>query len=167
MTTTAHIDFLIHDLGNHDGFVAQRARKKLAQLGEEAVPALTLALRTGSERTRWEAAMALQEMYAPQAAEDLVSALEDANQCVRWVAGQTLIKLTTHSYAPLLAALVAHPERTRLRHGAHHVLHSIFMMPVVKAELQAVYTALDTHAPPAELRRAASAALEAVTTHLG
>ena len=170
MTTTtvpaAQIDYLIHDLGDHDGFVAQRARKKLEQLGAQAVPALINALRTGADRTRWQAAMALQNMYVPEAADALIEALNDDNQSVRWIACNALIKLRTAAYAPLLRALVLHPERTRLRSAAHHILHDIFMMPVVKKKLERVYEALDKNGTPVEVRIAAADALDAVEYHL-
>jgi HEAT repeat protein len=130
----------IADLHDKDGLVRRRARRSLVELGDRAVSALVGQLRSPNDNVRWEAAKALGELHAPEAAPALVERLQDDNFSIRWLAAEALVGLGESAVAPILRALMRHPDSVWLRQGAHHVLRSFshyrqgsVVQPVVKA----------------------------------
>jgi HEAT repeat protein len=116
------------------------AREQLEQVGTTAVPLLVKALKSPSERTRWEAAKALCKVADASAAPALVRTLEDEKAAVRWLAATALINLGRHALVPLLRGLEGNSDSIWFRDGAHHVLRSLIRegvadeaIPVVEA----------------------------------
>ncbi len=123
--TAEDVTSLVAGLHHNDGLVRRRSRQALVEIGEPAVPELVRSLASPNEYTRWEAAKALCEIHAPEAAPALVKRLEDDNFSVRWLAAEALIGLHLEGLVPLLQALVRHPDSVWLRQGAHHVLRAL------------------------------------------
>jgi len=119
------IKALIADLASHDDVTREKARHSLVAMGRRCVPWLTEALRTGKYLMRWEAAKALGQIAAPEAAPVLVEALEDSESDVRWLAAEGLIKLNVKGLKSLLHALMTKTDSGFLREGAHHVIHDL------------------------------------------
>jgi HEAT repeat protein len=123
--TCKPIEQLLADLSDKHGETRQDAREALVALGELAVPGLLPLLSSGDDQTRWEAAKALCEIHSPASAAGLVTALEDREFGVRWLAAEGLSATGHAGLPPLLQALSERPGSLRLREGAHHVLNSI------------------------------------------
>lgn len=144
------IDSLVAQLRDTDGLIRRGARRRLVDIGRAAVPALEQGLTNPLDHARWEAAKALCEIHAPQAAPALVQRLEDDNFSVRWLAAEALIGLGDYAIVPLLKQLVRRPDSVWLRQGAHHILRASGggridspLYPVVKA-LEGVEPILET-----------------------
>jgi HEAT repeat protein len=158
------IDMLIQDLigklNNYDGLNHQKTRKKLIQIGKPAVPYLIPALSSPSEHLRWEATLILGEIGDPDAAEALVTELQDESANVRWTAMESLITLDRAAILPLLFALRKDFGSVRLREGAHHVFHILkdrghLLPPIIK-----VFKALESIEPDMKVPWAVEHALE-------
>jgi len=117
------IEALISDLKCKDVFQCRHARRELVLIGEQAVPYLTDTLAHRKGWIRWEAAKALGEIPGSSATAALVSALEDKNFDVRWLAAEGLIRRGRDAMPLLLRALIENSESAFLREGVHHVLH--------------------------------------------
>lgn len=122
-TPSDQIETLMSDLQCNDVFRCRQARRELVLIGERAVPYLTDALAHRKGWIRWEAAKALGEIPGASATAVLVSALEDKNFDVRWLAAEGLIRRGRDALPLLLRAVMQKPESTYLRDGVHHVLH--------------------------------------------
>jgi hypothetical protein len=109
---------------------------------------------------RWEAAKALSEIQASSSAPALVAALEDNNSGVRWLAVKGLIGIGRTALRPLLEALIQRAGSIRLREGAHHVLHGMKELGMLRKSELEVYRALRDPAPDIEVPWAAEQALK-------
>lgn len=135
------------------------ARKRLASLGDAALPAVAALIEDPRVLARWEAAKTLSDMTTPAAAQPLVKALADEDSFgVRWIAAEGLVKLGRDGLVPLFEALMLNPRSVYLRVGAHHVL--IAARRRGDAELvEPVLAALGTYSPRVELPLVAREAL--------
>ena len=115
----------ISQLGSRNGMARQHAREALVRRGDPAVGPLIAALSADRAVVRWEAAKAFTELHAPEAASPLVKTLTDKNGDVRWLAAEALVGLRETSLVPLFESLMAYPDSTGLREGAHHVLRAL------------------------------------------
>jgi hypothetical protein len=140
---------LVGALASADGVERRAARVQLEKIGRPAVPALLEALRSRSERVRWEAAKALGEIADPRSAPALVKALEDEKAAVRWLAATALINLGRDALSPLLRGLQGHSDSMWFRDGAHHVLSSLIKEGVADEAIP-VMEALENLEPPIE-----------------
>lgn len=158
----ANIDSLISELSNEDGFKRQRARLRLVQIGDAAVPALIDVVRSQKGQARWEAIESLSRMNAPSAAPALVEALRDDDIGIRWAASNALIAQNRAALYPLLEGLVKKSGfgSVRFRQVAHHVLHVLKDRHLLLPKEIKVFEALEGIAPAAEVPWAAEAALE-------
>jgi HEAT repeat protein len=111
-------------LASKNGATRMKARKSLVALGKPAVPSLTRTLQNSKEdHVRWEAAKTLGAIGDVRSIPALVSALEDSDQGVVWLAAEALSKFKKIAWPPLLRALVkSEKDSVALRQGAHHVL---------------------------------------------
>lgn len=157
------INDLISKLGNDDGFVREDARSGLISVGKEAIPALTIALKSKSQRIRWEAAKTLGFIADPAAIPNLIEALQDEVFDIRWLAAEALIAIGKESIEPLLRAVINQSNESFLSEGAHHVI--TYIMPSISITdelteiLKPLKSALDTGSPRAMGAAAAEAAL--------
>jgi HEAT repeat protein len=131
---------LIKSLSSEDDGVRVKARHSLVATGKAAVLPLTEALKSSHALVKWEAAKALGEIGAPEAAPSLVKALEDDQFDVRWLAAIGLIGMNIKGLKPLLHALMHRSDSVFLREGAHHVIHDLtkgelreYLAPVLAA----------------------------------
>ncbi len=115
---------LMNLLASENGATRMKARKSLVALGKPAVPSLTRTLQNSKEdHVRWEAAKTLGAIGDVRSIPALVSALEDSDQGVVWLAAEALGKFKKIAWPPLLRALVkSEKDSVSLRLGAHHVL---------------------------------------------
>lgn len=155
---------LITKLGNGDGFVREKARLALVDIGKDAVPLLIEALTSNQEQVRWEAAKTLISIADPIAVPALVKALQDKDADIRWLAAEALIATGKESIEPLLQAVVDQSNESFLHEGAHHVIsylmHSISQASELNEILKPVKEALDSMAPRVAGTAAAQKALE-------
>ena len=118
----ARIRSLIEALESSNDAVRQDARRSLVGIGRPVVPYLIQALGDRHHRVRWGAAKALGQIGDPEAAEALVTAMEDPEFDVRWLAAQGLISMQRQILEPLFKAIQDDGTSAWLREGAHHVL---------------------------------------------
>ncbi len=154
------VHHLMDELNIYDSLKQQIVREELVKLGKPAVPYLILHLSSPSERTRWEAAVALGEIGDPRAAEALVAALQDESIDVRWTAMGSLIALNQATIPPLLLALRKDFGSAWLRQGAHHILHVLVNRADLPAPVIKVFKALESIEPEMEVPWAVEKALE-------
>jgi HEAT repeat protein len=87
-----------------------------------------------------------------------VSALEDDDTGVQWIAAQGLASLGREGVKPLLSALIVRSDSPRLLTGAHHVLRLI-ADDRLREKLAPVVTAIEDVEPVLEVPVAAHQAL--------
>ena len=153
------LDALIRSLSSEDDGVRVKARHSLVTMGKTALTRVAEALKDGNSLLRWEAAKTLGEMGAPEAAPFLVTALEDEQFDVRWLAAIGLIGMNIKGLKPLLHALMEHGDSVFLRQGAHHIIHDLTKGELRKY-LAPVLTALEGTEPTVGCAQAAFHALE-------
>ena len=68
------ISDLVNKFNNNDGFVREKARLALIDMGGEAVPSLIKALSSSQEQVRWEAAKTLVKIANPGSIASLIIA---------------------------------------------------------------------------------------------
>ena len=119
-----NLESLMNLLASKNGATRMKARKSLVALGKPAVPSLTRTLQNSKEdHVRWEAAKALGTISDTRAIPSLVSALEDSDSDVTWLAAEALRKFKKIAWPYLMHALVkSKKDSVLLRQGAHHVL---------------------------------------------
>lgn len=94
-------------LSDRDGATRERARKSLVALGTTAVNSLTRSLQhSSSDQFRWEAAKTLGQIGDERGIPSLLSALEDRNHDVAWLAAEALEKFKKTAFQPLLHMLI-------------------------------------------------------------
>jgi HEAT repeat protein len=143
------IDSLVAVLACNDGVKRLHAREKLVEIGEPAVPALMMALKSPSERMRWEAAKGLGEIPDARAAAALVDSLEDAEPAVRWLAAKALIALGRGGLVAVLEGVQRCVDNFWLKMGVIHVLHTL-VRDGTAPEAAPVLEALEDIAPSVE-----------------
>ena len=131
-----HIPSLVSDLAGDDPVVREKAREALVAIGKPAVPALIQLLAHGKSHVRWEAAKALCGIADPISATALVSALDDPDDDVRWVAAVGLTTLGPEGLQPLLAALLERAQSAWFRQA-----HTTSAMPWQPSENSARFSA--------------------------
>jgi HEAT repeat protein len=119
-----NLESLINLLISKSAATRMKARKSLVTLGKPAVPSLTRTLQNSKEdHVRWEAAKTLGAIGDVRSIPALVSALEDSDQGVVWLAAEALRKFKKIAWPYLMSALVkSKKDSVLLRQGAHHVL---------------------------------------------
>jgi HEAT repeat protein len=124
--SVTEIESFMDQLVSRNGAERETARKSLVRVGKPAVQHLTHALQhSGSDQFRWEAAKTLGEIGDESGIPVLVSALEDRNHDVAWLAAEALKKFKKIAWLPLLHALIRKgSDSVQLRQGVHHVLRN-------------------------------------------
>jgi HEAT repeat protein len=150
---------LMAALSSKDDEVRVKARLSFVTMGRAAVVPLAEALKGKDDLARWEAAKALGEIGAEEAAPFLVKALEDEAFDIRWLAAIGLIGMNIRGLKPLLHALMEQGDSAFLRQGAHHVIHDLNKGELRKY-LSAVLAALENVEPSMSVPQAAYHALE-------
>ncbi len=156
---TSTTEKLISRLADLDARRRHEAREELVSLGVVVLPALYEKLSSADWHVRWEAAKALGEIGDPSAAEMLVRLLQDDDTSVRWAAMGSLIDLGRGSLRPVLEALTRDFQSSRLREGAHHVLHTLHNRGKLTGVEAEVFRALEGAAPSVQAAWAANKAL--------
>lgn len=121
MTNDRSIEKDITRIGSPDGAVREAARNRLVSIGEPAVPALVVALKSDERRIQWEAAKALKSIASEDAAPHLAEVLEDNDLDIRWLASEALLGLGRVGLGALLDRL-AKSSDVHLHESAGHVL---------------------------------------------
>ena len=152
---------LIADLSSSNDFTRLRARRELLETGKPAYASLLEALRDRNCLVRWEAVNILGAAGDPELAPALVSALEDGEFEVRWVAAEALTWMGTKGLKALFQAMIERADSAFLREGAHHVLHKL-AQGELKIFLAPVLIALESREPAVELPPVALRAMETV-----
>jgi uncharacterized protein YjiS (DUF1127 family) len=156
---SASLPRLVGALTSPNWIARHDARRRLAELGDRAIPSVRVLLDDPREQVRWEAAKTLSDLGSPRAAPSLVKALTDEDSFgVRWVAAEGLVKLGAAGLEPLLVQLVEHPRSIYLRVGAHHVLYELRRRGDA-SYLDSVLAALGSFSPRVELPFVAREAL--------
>ena len=114
---------LMRMLESKDGLIRQKARIALVEMGDPAVIPLSEALAHSKlDHTRWGAAKALGEIVDVRSLPALVSALDDTDTDVAWLAGVALKKFEKAAWRILLQKLIeSGVDSVRLRNGTRHV----------------------------------------------
>lgn len=150
---------LVGELASRYPAIRVKAREALVAIGKPCVPSLIGLLSHRNPQLRWEAAKALCDIADPIAATALVSALEDKDGDVRWLAAEGLIALGWEGLQPLLSALLERAQSVWLCEGAHHVCHAMVKKRKLGPILRPVLAALDEAEPEIVVPLAAYTAL--------
>lgn len=123
LMTDTSLDSLMVLLDSKDVMVRQKARISLVAMGKRSVSALSRVLQhSSSAHARWAAAKALSEIGDGGSIPALISALEDSDSDVAWLAALALQKLKKEAWRPLLQQLIEKGgDSVRLRRGVYHV----------------------------------------------
>lgn len=108
------------DVDNYDRHMD--ARHRLVDNGEEVLPMMHRLLHSNQKVIRKQALKVVEFIAHPTSIEELLAMLEDDVSGIRWIAGETLIKIGRTSLRPLLEALARRADSYNFRLGAHHVL---------------------------------------------
>jgi len=160
-TNSTIIKNLIAGLSSSDDVTRLKARRQLLEVGKPAFTPLLEALRDRNCLVRWEAVNILGGVGDPEVAPVLVSALEDGEFEVRWVAAEALIRMGTKGLKALFQALTERADSAFLREGAHHVLHKL-AQGELKVFLTPVLIALESREPAVGVPPVALRAMEAM-----
>jgi len=152
---------LIAELSSSDDVTRLKARREILEAGKPAYTSLFEALRDRNCLMRWEAVNILGGVGDPEVAPALVSALEDGEFEVRWVAAEALIRMGTKGLKALFQALTERADSAFLRERAHHVLHKL-AQGELKVFLIPVLIALESREPSVEVPPAALRAMESM-----
>ena len=158
-TNLTAIKNLIADLSSSDDFTRLKARKELSETRMPAYTSLLEALRDRNCLVRWEAVNILGAAGDPEIVPALVSALEDSEFEVRWVATEALIRMGTKGLEALFQALIERADSAFLRERAHHVLHKLATGDL-KVFLTPLLIALESSEPAVEVPSVALHAME-------
>ena len=158
-TNYATIKSLIANLSSSDDSLRVKARRELQETGMPAYTLLLDALRDRNCLVRWEAVNILGGTGDPEVAPALVSALEDGEFEVRWVAAEALIRMGSKGLKALFQALIERADSAFLRERAHHVLHKL-ATGELKVFLTPVLIALESLEPKVEIPPVALHAME-------
>jgi len=156
---TETIQTLIDDLSSRDARTREHARSALADSGSTAVRPLKRLLTHKKHQVRWEAAKSLSQMESMAAVPGLITAMDDQEFDVRWIAAEGITALGKKALPYLLKELKLHPDAKWLRESAHHVLRSLMSLEPTPA-LAPVLHALEEMNPLASLPRAAEETLK-------
>lgn len=116
---------LVEELVSEDGVERKKSRKKLVEVGEEALDYLTELVQNPKHIYRWEALKTMEEIGASKSIPIFINALEDDESDIRWIAAEGLIKLGLKSVAPLLKIVIEKIDSIFILSGAHHVLYEL------------------------------------------
>ena len=120
------VSILIARLSDSNAVVRETSRNQLIEAGDETVVRALIKLLSHQEsRTRWEAALALQKIASPIAAEALMNAMDDEDANVRWVASRALSALGMTGVRTVLSGLINRSQYVSFRASAHHVLRDL------------------------------------------
>jgi HEAT repeat protein len=150
----------INELDDPSWMKRQFARFSLVECGEVASPTLINELSNPDREVRWEVVKALGAINDQNSAQALVEMLMDDDTGVRWAAMEALIRLNQAALLPLIQGLVKHFDSTRLREGAHHVLHNLQDKRLLSRTQVKILEALQGVEPEIEVAWAAERALE-------
>lgn len=124
--TVEDIGSLVYLLSSKDDKVRRKARKTLVVIGKPAVSSLSEVLQNSNVyKARWEAAKALGAIGDVSSIPSLVTALEDTESDVVWLAAEALKKFGKVAWPELLRALnKSGAESVTLRNASHHVFRN-------------------------------------------
>lgn len=109
------VERLIDLIGNEQFSIRMAAAKKLAALGEEAIPALLTALQEGLWYTRECAVQALGNIASPGAIAPLLTSLRDENVGVRQAAARALSNMVEKEMSAEVAQAIAQSDHEAQR----------------------------------------------------
>lgn len=112
----AKVERLIDLIGNEQFSIRMAAAKKLADLGEKAIPALLTALQEGLWYTRECAVQALGNMGSAEAIEPLLARLRDENVGVRQAAARALSNMIEQEMCSEVAHAIAQSDHNTQRY---------------------------------------------------
>ena len=130
-------------LSREDGLPQSQAPDSRVETGDSQLSPLLRKLSARDWRVRWEACKALGELGDRAAAEPLVRMLQDDDISVRWAAMGSLILLGRAAIQPLMQAITRDFSSSRLRQGAHHVLHTFHDRGLLTQAEEQVFRALE------------------------
>lgn len=159
----ATIKSLIDDLTNERELRRDRVRRLLSALNTKALPALIKGLKSHNHTLKEESARVLGTIKYREAAEALISALEDDIFDVRWLAGEGLISIGDAALEPVFSALTKRSDSTSIREGLHRVLHGMYRESD-QALIKPILLALEDSGSRLEVPLAAETALNSLRT---
>jgi hypothetical protein len=143
------------------------AREQMLALGRAALPTFLSVLAEQSGNARWQAAKALSGLHDPETAADLTNALDVTDFGVQWLAAEGLIAMGPACLESLLKGLSLRFSSTRMREGAHHVLHVLVDSGFNDETLEKLLHVLEGYKPGAEVAWATEQALEKIRRKKG
>jgi hypothetical protein len=147
------------DLTSPKPAMRMNARDALVVIGKPVVPSLIRLLSHRMPHARWEAAKTLCGIADPVAASAMVSALDDRDCDVRWLAAEGLAALGRDGLSPLLTALIGRAEPCCMYEGAQHICHALVKRKRLGPILQPLLAALKESEPELAVPPAAYTAL--------
>ena len=134
-------DSLMKGLDCDDLMTCQHTRRKLVEMGKEAIPYLIKGLSSKRVWVRWESAKALSEIADPECVQILIELLQNPEFELRWLAAEGLARIGRPALVPLLQLLTNKSGSLWLREGIHRILHDMRLgelAPVVRPVREAL-----------------------------
>ena len=116
---------IINDLFSKNYLLRRKAREDLLELGEPGINHLTELAKNEDESKRWEAIKLIQQIGNDETINVLLTALEDDEFSIRWLASEGVINMGKHGIIPLLETIIQKPSSTYLKRSAHHILKEL------------------------------------------
>jgi hypothetical protein len=121
---------LIKNLSSKNGMERQRSRELLVNIGKPVINSLEELITSKDLTTRWEAVKTLGSIKEADGIPLLLTALDDEEFEIRWLAAEGLIALESVSLVPLLEQLMIKYQSVYFRLGTHHVLSEFKKMGI-------------------------------------
>lgn len=116
---------LVNELGDRQGMIRKKARKKLVAQGTRSIGILTELVDNPKHIYRWEALKSLEEIGSPESIPVFINALENDFSEERWIAARGLVRIGSRSLRSLLELILEKSDSVFVRSGAHHVIHDL------------------------------------------
>lgn len=120
-----HVVRAMHGLVSLKTAERKAARKQLIKNGDGILPYIHDMVCSDNKQLRWEAAQILKHFASESSMSSLIHMMADHESSIRWIAGETLIKLGRISLGPLLKELIDKSSNSNFRDGALRVLKGI------------------------------------------
>jgi HEAT repeats len=141
----------INDLSNTNGIIRQKARYELVKIGNPALDDLLKLQNSEMHIARWEAIKAVSEIGTKDSIPILITALEDDEFDIRWLASEGLIEIGHNTIFPLLKAFVSNKDSIHLKESLHHVLKGLELRGLY-SDKAGIIKALENFTTPVKLQ---------------
>lgn len=119
------IEKIVERLCDKDGIKRKEAREKLVGIGKQVLEYINDLFDNDDHHCRWEAIKLAEEIGSPESIPVFLTALEDDESDIRWIAAEGLIRTGKNAVVPLLSLIIEKHDSVFVLNGAHHVFYRL------------------------------------------